>query len=144
MGCAHCSAESGSRTYASKRAWLMPSRLPPLLTLHLKRCRRYGIRFEKSVANIALPAVLELNDFVLTPEAFKSLGAHTSKGMELQDLQASLESGDANLRYELYGICVHEGKTMASGHYVAYVNAGLSLESESWKGISDGKVWNCS
>jgi len=32
---------------------------------------------------------------------------------------------------------------MHSGHYVAYVNGGASLESEAWFGISDARIWTC-
>jgi len=47
------------------------------------------------------------------------------------------------LRYELYGLCVHLGSSMKSGHYVAFVNSGPSLERESWFEISDAKRKSC-
>jgi tRNA-binding EMAP/Myf-like protein len=33
---------------------------------------------------------------------------------------------------------------MSSGHYIAYVNGGTSLEKEEWHGVSDARVWKCS
>lgn len=50
----------------------------------------------------------------------------------------------SSLRYELYGVCVHQGSTMHGGHYIAYVNTGCSLESEEWYTISDSQVSRCS
>jgi len=70
-----------------------------------------------------------------------------AEGLELRERTRAREpeeAGTGPLRYELYGICVHQGSTMASGHYVAYVNSGASLEREAWFGISDTRVWSCS
>jgi len=144
--CSSCAKADRGKAYASRRLWLWQADLPPLLTLQLKRFRRYFQRFEKSTASIQLPTVLDLGDFVLTEPQFQSLMPFLVEGLDLQErlpVESSEKSGPKSLRYELYGICVHQGSTMASGHYVAYVNSGTSLEHEAWFGISDTKVWSC-
>jgi len=147
--CSECSkVDSSCKTYASRRMWLWQADLPPLMTLQLKRFRRYLQRFEKSAASIALPTVLDLGDFVLAEQELQSLQPFVAPSGELRERpdqgKAPEGGGGASaLRYELYGICVHKGSTMARGHYVAYVNGGASLEREAWFGISDAQVWSC-
>lgn len=138
--CARCGVD-GSKSYASRRMWIWPVKLPPVLTLQLKRFRRYMDRFEKSVASVALPMVLDVSRFVLTESEFHGLQSHVAEGLELKDALLGGSNG-SSLCYELYGICVHTG-SMKGGHYIAFVNAGPSLEAERWVGISDARVWNC-
>lgn len=136
--CTRCAKEKVGKTFASRRMWLMPGSLPPLLTLQLKRFRRYRDRFEKSVASIGLPLSLDLSDYVLSDEQLQSFKPYVDRGYE--DLQGN---GAVSLKYELYGMCVHQGSSMKSGHYIAYVNSGASLEEEKWFEISDAKRRSC-
>jgi len=145
------SSSTGKRkTYASRRLWLWQPDLPPLLTLQLKRFRRYFSKFEKSTASITLPTVLDISDYVLTEPQLDSIRTFLVEGQDLGSfaIPSQLERANgvanaASLRYELYGICVHQGSSMQSGHYVAYVNGGPSLEKEAWFGISDARLWKC-
>mmetsp|Transcript_24639 Transcript_24639/g.82488 ORF Transcript_24639/g.82488 Transcript_24639/m.82488 type:complete len:707 (-) Transcript_24639:112-2232(-) len=149
--CTKCSKDDKTRrTYASRRMWLCSGGLPALLTMQLKRFRRYRDKFEKSVASIALPLSLDLTDYVLEEEQLKRMKPHVEKGLE--DVEARCcappppENSDAaasSVRYELYGLCVHQGSSMKAGHYVAFVNGGPSLEKERWYGISDARTWKC-
>ena len=105
--CARCGVD-GSKSYASRRMWIWPVKLPPVLTLQLKRFRRYMDRFEKSVASVALPMVLDVSRFVLTESEFHGLQSHVAEGLELKDALLGGSNG-SSLCYELYGICVHTG-----------------------------------
>merc|ERR1711933_321806 len=82
----------------------------------------------------------DLEDYVLGEGELASLRAHGAFGLDSQKPETSSRS---RLRYELYGICEHQGSQMQDGHYVAYVNSGPSLEREEWFGISDSKLWRC-
>jgi len=147
--CAECKAAGLGKTFASRRMWPWEPDLPPLLTLQMKRFRRYRNRFEKSTASIVLPPTLSLDDYVMTEGRLEGLKPHLAKGVDLEriiakgsaakSLQRPVEGG----KYELYSICVHQGATMGSGHYIAFVNNGPSLEKEDWYGLSDTKVWSC-
>jgi len=146
--CPRCFKEDGSKTFASRRMWVWPMDLPPLLTLQLKRFRRYRDRFEKSATSIGLAPVLDLAPFVLSHDHLQRLVPYVSDNAQIQklidDQGDKANTGTEALRYELYGICVHQGNSMKGGHYVAYVNSGPSLEKEKWFFISDGKVCSCS
>lgn len=148
--CRHCQKKDDKiKTFASQRMWICSGGLPPLLTLQLKRFRRYLDRYEKSSACISLPQVLELEENVLASETIESLAPFVEKGLEdiqrfVSQLQGKTDCCRPNpLRYELYALCVHQGTSMRSGHYVAYVNSGQSLEKEKWFGVSDTRVWKC-
>mmetsp|Transcript_87926 Transcript_87926/g.192877 ORF Transcript_87926/g.192877 Transcript_87926/m.192877 type:complete len:742 (-) Transcript_87926:50-2275(-) len=147
--CAKCSKEEkGRRSFASRRMWLCANGLPDLLTLQLKRFRRLGDRFDKSIAKIRLPLTLDLSDYILTSEQLASLEPYVEKGLEEAKSRCASSSSSAGdkskMQYELYALCCHEGKTMKSGHYIAYVNAGPDLEREDWYHISDTKMRKCS
>mmetsp|Transcript_57745 Transcript_57745/g.114560 ORF Transcript_57745/g.114560 Transcript_57745/m.114560 type:complete len:781 (-) Transcript_57745:155-2497(-) len=138
------------RTYASRRLWLWQPDMPPLLTLQLKRFRRYFSKFEKSTTSIALPTVLDVSDYVLTEPQLDGIRTFLVEGQDLSSFAIPSQPETTNgvapalpMRYELYGICVHQGNSMQSGHYVAYVNGGPSLEKEAWFGISDARLWKC-
>merc|ERR1712039_1973 len=128
------------RCFATRRFWLT-SPLPPLLTIQLKRFKRRGARFEKSNDNVVLPEKLDLRDFMITTSHHKAMAPHLTGESEKTEPQKPDESACC---YELYGICAHQGSTLESGHYIAYVNTGPSLDREKWYGTSDTKVWSCS
>lgn len=138
--CAECSQDN-SRSYASRRVWLWPP-LPRLLTVQLKRFRRRGAaaRFEKSSDCVNMPAQLDLSDFILKEAEYNSLSPHLGAD-SVREPPPTLDA--TACQYELYGVCVHQGSSMQNGHYVAYVNAGPSLEKEEWYGASDSHVWKC-
>eukprot|EP00747_Dinoflagellata_sp_TGD_P130962 gnl/TRDRNA2_/TRDRNA2_174896_c2_seq1.p1 gnl/TRDRNA2_/TRDRNA2_174896_c2~~gnl/TRDRNA2_/TRDRNA2_174896_c2_seq1.p1 ORF type:complete len:813 (-),score=213.57 gnl/TRDRNA2_/TRDRNA2_174896_c2_seq1:49-2418(-) len=121
------------RTFASKRNWLWPS-LPPVLTVQLKRFRRRGTKWDKLGCKVALPVTLDAQHGDLKPH----LAADS-----LRDSPPVEGKSSDDFVFELYGMVVHEGSSMQSGHYVAYVNAGTSLEAEDWVCISDAQVSKC-
>lgn len=142
--CTTCKTNLGHHTFASRRLFLWPAGLPPILTIQLKRFRRCGGDFVKSATSVVLPAELDLRDSVLTDVQFESLQAHVAAGMNLGKLAEEMKAQRAgSLLYELYALCEHQGSQMEDGHYVAYVNSGPSLAREEWFGMSDTTVWKC-
>merc|ERR1711990_972481 len=139
--CSKCAKPSGMKSLASRRQWIWPGDLPPLLMLHLQRFRRYGVRLEKSSASVELPATLDLADHALSKDELQGIRQYVAKGAEACDEIEDVAAG--SLLYELYAVCVHQGESMHFGHYVVYVNAGDSLGKPSWRGVDDGKVWRC-
>jgi len=132
------------KTFASRRLWLWPGDLPPILTLQLKRFRQYSSEgLVKAQTRITLPPLLDLSDSVLSEAELKTLQAHAIPGCDLQDAPGDALPSGSSIRYELYAICEHQGLQMQGGHYIAYVNSGASLSSAEWFGISDAKVWKC-
>lgn len=124
------------RSFASRRSWLSTP-LPPILTFHIKRFRRRGDKWEKTSGGVDLPAVVDVSNCILTEDVHSCLKPHFASDCS-QDAPAPTEPAD--LQYELYGLCVHQGKNLGSGHYVAYVNAGSSLQNENWYFASDTHV----
>jgi len=110
--------------------------------VHLNRFRRRGAsaRFDKSSDRVNIAANLDFSDFLLTEAQYNCFSSHLSEGSVCEP-PPTVDS--AACRYELYGVCVHQGANMQSGHYVAYVNVGPSLEEEDWYGASDSHVWKC-
>ncbi|CAE8582230.1 unnamed protein product [Polarella glacialis] len=105
---------------------------------------RRGSRWEKSSGSVDLPALLDLSEFVLTEELHANMKPHlASESAKDMDIPLLTEGSETKHEYELYGLCVHQGSALQSGHYVAFVNAGPSLAREDWFGSSDTKVWRC-
>eukprot|EP00971_Amphidinium_carterae_P043737 860842-Amphidinium_carterae.1 len=141
--CSKCCKSTSDRTFASRRLWVWPLDLPPILTFQLKRFRRYGDRFDKSTAKVLLPARLDLQSVVITGSDLQNLKPHLAKGTDLCDKYDGASLNKDDLDYELYAICEHKGETMQEGHYIAFVNSGPSLEEEDWYSISDSKMAKC-
>jgi len=151
--CRRCcpTGDKSGRTFASRRVWLWPTDLPPLLTLSIQRFRCYSGKYEKSKLSVAVPACLDLEEFVLSHAQLKSLAPAcvraddgTADGLSINSLLERLQrEGSVSSHYELYALCEHRGDEMQKGHYVAYVNNGPSLAKEQWFGLSDAKVWKC-
>ncbi|OLP77006.1 Catechol O-methyltransferase, partial [Symbiodinium microadriaticum] len=116
--------EALPRSFASRRVWLCQP-LPPLLTVHMKRFRRSGAKFEKNGKHVTLPPVLDLSDYLLTEETCGRLRPHLAS--DCKELICKSEGGS---RFEIYGICVHKGGSLQSGHYIAFINVGPSLAEE--------------
>mmetsp|Transcript_36567 Transcript_36567/g.66299 ORF Transcript_36567/g.66299 Transcript_36567/m.66299 type:complete len:773 (+) Transcript_36567:75-2393(+) len=148
--CGECCKESSAgstakkaqkpRSFACRKTWLSTP-LPPILTLHFKRFRRRADKWEKTSGGVDLPDVLDVSNCILTEDVFARLKPHLASDCS-QDAPSPMDPSD--LRYELYGLCVHQGKNLGSGHYVAYVNAGSSLGQEKWYNASDTHVSRCS
>merc|ERR1719265_122015 len=142
--CSTCRSTLGHRTFASRCMWLWPADLPPIVTIHLKRFRRFAADYVKSVTSVLLPEELNLNEFVMSEGKLESLAAYAASEADFAALKEKMQTRPAGpLTYELYAICEHQGPAMQDGHYVAYVNSGPSLAREEWFGLSDTKVWKC-
>jgi len=142
--CTRCGKADGQKTFASRRMWLWPEGLPPVLTVHLKRFRRRSGRYDKSHASVTLPLEFDISEFVLQEAELNRIKLHSQEeGRKIPEMKSYNRPTASILRYELYALCEHQGATMQSGHYIAYVNSGPSLECEQWQGISDARVWKC-
>ncbi|KAJ1269292.1 hypothetical protein BS78_07G200200 [Paspalum vaginatum] len=86
----------------SDRARQIPqiTKLPPVLTLHLKRYIQDGQNFHKNEAHVNYKEYLDVRPFMDT---------------------SSMDRGSSI--YHLAGVVEHHGGSMNSGHYVAYVRA---------------------
>eukprot|EP00929_Paragymnodinium_shiwhaense_P020640 TRINITY_DN13690_c0_g1_i3.p1 TRINITY_DN13690_c0_g1~~TRINITY_DN13690_c0_g1_i3.p1 ORF type:complete len:625 (-),score=131.81 TRINITY_DN13690_c0_g1_i3:114-1949(-) len=149
--CRRCADCGDERTFASKRNLLTQGGLPPLISVQLKRFRRrMDGSTEKSKTSVRAPLELDLSDYCLSEASLQNLKPHLSAGSEPDLLASSLDgtvdesAGTSGLcNYELYAVCEHQGPELESGHYVAYVNNGPTLEKEHWLHISDAKVRGC-
>ena len=62
------------------------------------------------------------------------------EGLVLREKSEEEESPPSH-RYELYGVIVHKGETISSGHYLCYVKMRPSGDARSiWYEFSDDKV----
>ncbi|OLL26651.1 Ubiquitin carboxyl-terminal hydrolase 8 [Neolecta irregularis DAH-3] len=103
---------------ASKQ--LMITRLPPLLIIHLKRFSMNGRWRDKLNMPVEVPLqTLDLSPYVV-PEANSTHG-HDSLG---------------TLETVCYGMIIHHGQGLTSGHYTAYVLD----ESNQWWHFDDTRV----
>lgn len=129
--CAHCAC----KTFASKRTWLLS--LPPVLPVQLKRFRCENGTFKKSRKQIRTSCTLDLQDLLLSAEE-QPLGPNGILRVLLRQqmrdfVKNSPECSGASASYELYGVCAHLGGSMERGHYVAFINAGPSLQDAQRK-----------
>ncbi|XP_052130074.1 ubiquitin carboxyl-terminal hydrolase 1 isoform X2 [Frankliniella occidentalis] len=98
--CEHC------LRYNEARRSVRYESLPPLLILHLKRfSSTFGSMVCMSKVNDYMPTPLVLDCFCV------------------ECLEATAQEQGVKHRYQLYGVIMHLGATIASGHYVAYVRA---------------------
>merc|ERR1712187_751235 len=105
------------------------------------------------MGSVAMPSVLDLTEFAVSQDQLDALAPHcssvatsetSSRNPSLKDLADELKTSPRpELNYELFGVVEHRGDEMQGGHYVAYVNSGISLAREQWFGISDAKMWKC-
>eukprot|EP00929_Paragymnodinium_shiwhaense_P086543 TRINITY_DN47047_c0_g1_i1.p1 TRINITY_DN47047_c0_g1~~TRINITY_DN47047_c0_g1_i1.p1 ORF type:complete len:711 (+),score=261.01 TRINITY_DN47047_c0_g1_i1:92-2224(+) len=149
--CSFCQEAEGEehRTYASKRQWLCGP-LPPVLPIHLKRFqRKSAATWDKSNAGVDLPPTLDFREFLASEDDRQALLAShidlpkakkPSKLPILTKDSVAAEGATSQVRYELHAVCIHQGSSMSSGHYIAFVNAGPSLQKEAWYEISDSHV----
>ncbi|CAK0802285.1 unnamed protein product [Prorocentrum cordatum] len=138
------------RSFRNREGW-DASGVASLRVRSIQRFRCYSGKYEKSKLSVAVPACLDLEEFVLSHAQLKSLAPAcvraddgTADGLSINSLLERLQrEGSVSSHYELYALCEHRGDEMQKGHYVAYVNNGPSLAKEQWFGLSDAKVWKC-
>ncbi|WCJ20649.1 Ubiquitin carboxyl-terminal hydrolase 20 [Euphorbia peplus] len=95
---------------------LMLDRAPSVAALHLKRFKSDGSSIEKVGKHVDFPLELDL-------EPYSNASQDTS---ETQD----------HLKYQLYGVVVHNGYSPTSGHYFCYVRSSPSI----WHKLDDSVV----
>ncbi|KAF2641347.1 ubiquitin carboxyl-terminal hydrolase-like protein 22 [Massarina eburnea CBS 473.64] len=103
-------------------------RLPPVLSIHLKRFEHTKSTSSKIETKVSFPLMLDLYPY--TTE-FRSMQPKASKTTTTNH---NINSPAHSLQYELSAVIVHKGK-LDSGHYVNY-----SREGDDWFAFDDSKV----
>ena len=104
--CERCSTLSA----ATKR--ISVAQAPQVLVLHLKRFKADG--WGKNYSHIGFHTTLNLEPYITPPAG------------EEEEPPAALGRPATSTRYNLYGVVVHSGYGMHSGHYYAYVRDGTN------------------
>jgi ubiquitin carboxyl-terminal hydrolase 36/42 len=55
------------------------------------------------------------------------------------DLTRFVNNG-SDYKYALYGVLVHRGKTVTSGHYYSFINTSSDLSRSEWYKFNDNLV----
>ncbi|CAI0436930.1 unnamed protein product [Linum tenue] len=95
---------------------LMLDRAPLVTTLHLKRFKTDGHSVEKIGKHIEFPLELDLVPY----------SSHDQNDNE-------------GLKYQLYGVVVHNGFSPTSGHYFCYIRSSPG----KWHKLDDSRVTEC-
>ncbi|XP_018090955.1 ubiquitin carboxyl-terminal hydrolase 43 isoform X2 [Xenopus laevis] len=109
--------------------------LPDILIIHLKRFRQVGGRRNKLSTLVRFP----LTGLDMAPHVVKR--SQGSKGMlgqwsSWKQTHASMENGQLDVHYDLYGVCNHHG-SLQGGHYTAYCRNSLDAR---WYSYDDSNV----
>lgn len=110
LHCEKCSKKNSTKTYTKSMKQYLICELPAILTIHLKRFQQHGMRLEKLNKHVNFPLILDMSPYTST--------------------QAVNKSTSHKILYSLYGVVEHSGK-LNSGHYVAYVKAGLQTNKNN-------------
>ncbi|KAJ0266835.1 hypothetical protein HA466_0007630 [Hirschfeldia incana] len=113
--------DNGAKVYQCERCkqkvkaerQLTVFKAPSVLTVHLKRFEAY--RSGKIDKKVEFPPAINMKPFVTGPY-------------------------EGNLKYTLYGVLVHKGGSINSGHYYCYVRTSSGM----WYSLDDKKVYQAS
>ncbi|KAH6637444.1 ubiquitin carboxyl-terminal hydrolase-like protein 22 [Boeremia exigua] len=105
-------------------------RLPPVLSIHLKRFEHSKATSSKIETKVNFPTKLELSPYTTAHKEH----AKAAKASGLPNTNFNMNSPANSLTYELSSVIVHKGK-IDSGHYVSY-----SREGNDWFAFDDSKV----
>lgn len=120
---------------------------PSVLVLHLKRFKSNG--WGKNCAHVAFSQHLDLEPFSTAPAPPAPLAAAdqaaapdaAAAGMQHTPTQ------QRPVRYNLYGVIVHSGYGMHSGHYYAYVRDGMGrwycCDDSIVRAVQEAEVLRC-
>uniref|UniRef100_A0A6B2KZN0 Ubiquitin carboxyl-terminal hydrolase n=1 Tax=Arcella intermedia TaxID=1963864 RepID=A0A6B2KZN0_9EUKA len=112
-------------TRASKRLTIHSP--PAILVIHLKRFSMKAtysrISWDKNKYKLKYPSTLDLAPFLSNKQNTSSKSPHSNATIN-------------NCTYSLYGVLIHEGHTMNSGHYYSYAKASNNL----WYQFNDEMV----
>ncbi|KAI8939638.1 hypothetical protein NX059_003396 [Plenodomus lindquistii] len=106
-------------------------RLPPVLSIHLKRFEHTKSTSSKIETKVSFPVKLDIHPYTTPHKA--AVKALPSKSASLNS-NHNMNSPANSLVYELSSVIVHKGK-IDSGHYVSY-----SREGNDWFMFDDSKV----
>ncbi|KAJ8112198.1 hypothetical protein OPT61_g5385 [Boeremia exigua] len=105
-------------------------RLPPVLSIHLKRFEHAKAQSSKIETKVNFPMKLDLSPYTAAHKEH----AKAAKASGLPNTNFNVNSPSNSLTYELSSVIVHKGK-IDSGHYVSY-----SREGNDWFAFDDSKV----
>lgn len=106
-------------------------RLPPVLSIHLKRFEHHKATSSKIETKVKFPMKLDLHPYTTR---YKSTQTKAAKAARASNINHNANTPANSLMYELATVIVHKGK-MDSGHYVSY-----SREGGDWFLFDDSKV----
>ncbi|KAI4303322.1 hypothetical protein MLD38_038968 [Melastoma candidum] len=106
FSCSSCNEE------VSMEKQLLLDKAPSVAALHLKRFKNDGYLVEKIDKHVEFPLELDLQPYI------------------------SCSSKDLDLKYQLYAIVVHVGRSPTSGHYFSFVRSS----PETWFRFDDSEV----
>ncbi|KAF2869136.1 ubiquitin carboxyl-terminal hydrolase-like protein 22 [Massariosphaeria phaeospora] len=106
-------------------------RLPPVLSIHLKRFEHTKSTSSKIETMVRFPMKLDLYPYTTD---YKSTQTKASKASGPPNTNHNVNSPANSILYELSSVIVHKGK-IDSGHYVSY-----SREGNDWFSFDDSKV----
>ncbi|CAI0383114.1 unnamed protein product [Linum tenue] len=95
---------------------LMLDRAPLITTLHLKRFKTDGHSVEKIGKHVEFPLELDLAPY-----------------------SSDDQNDNEGLKYQLYGVVVHNGFSPTSGHYFCYIKSSPG----KWHKLDDSRVTEC-
>lgn len=142
-------ATAGAKADAKPRQpalrYIQLSRVPRVLTLHLKRFRSTGRRVHKLDEHVPFPRLLDLAPFAATsithPKHMAQLaggggggGAGGNVGSSGAASAAAAAGAPSSHELRLYAVVEHQG-SFSGGHYIAYVRLGCT-----WFRMSDSAV----
>ncbi|KAJ4847820.1 hypothetical protein Tsubulata_011771 [Turnera subulata] len=96
-----------------KERQLLLDQVPPIVTLQLKRFKTVGTNFVKDDKSITFPLELDLKPYT-----------------------DCTKYNDVDLKYQLYAIVVHTGRSPMGGHYYCYIRAS----PDTWHKLDDEHV----
>ncbi|KAF8093823.1 hypothetical protein N665_0377s0033 [Sinapis alba] len=113
--------DDGAKVYQCERCkqkvkaikQLTVSKAPYVLTVHLKRFEAH--RSDKIDKKVEFPSAVDMKPFVSGPY-------------------------EGNLKYTLYGVLVHYGRSIHSGHYACFVRTSSGM----WYSLDDNRVFQVS
>lgn len=117
-----------SPQHATKQ--LSIKRLPPVLSIHLKRFEHTKAQSSKIETLVRFPVKLDIHPYTTSHKA--SIKAAKAAGTPLSNYNTNNPAN--SLIYELSSVVVHKGK-LESGHYISY-----SREGNDWFMFDDSKV----
>ncbi|KAL6709589.1 hypothetical protein ACN47E_001524 [Coniothyrium glycines] len=107
-------------------------RLPPVLSIHLKRFEHTKSTSSKIETKVSFPVKLDIHPYTTAHKAAVKAAKSNSSG--LITTNHNMNSPANSLVYELSSVIVHKGK-IDSGHYVSF-----SREGNDWFMFDDSKV----